>query len=130
MKRIYTVKLRSHHSACYDEYEQTILVTQNVGESYANDGTDKEDEMAHVGLESWEYELKIYPNPAENELFVEFPYTQGTLTIMDMLGKEVLAPIAFDGYALLNLSNFSSGVYVLHIMNHEGHTWKRHVIVR
>jgi PKD repeat protein len=124
----YTVKLRSHHSACYDEYEQTILVTQNVGESYANDGTDKEDEMAHVGLESWEYELKIYPNPAENELFVEFPNTQGTLTMMDMLGKEVLAPIAFDGYALLNLSNLSSGVYVLRLMSGDGQVWNRHVI--
>ncbi len=126
----YTVKLRSHHSACYDEYEQTVVVTQNIGESYANDGTDKEDEVAHLGLESWEHELKIYPNPAENELFIEFPNTQGTLTIVDMLGKEVLAPIVFDGYAYLNLSNLSSGVYVLKISDATGGFWNRQVVVK
>jgi len=126
----YTVKLRSHHSACYEEYEQTVVVTQNIGESYANDGTDKEDEVAHLGLESWEHELKIYPNPAENELFVEFPNTQGTLTIVDMLGKEVLAPVVFDGYAHLNLSNLSSGVYVLKISDGDGGFWNRQVVVK
>ena len=126
----YLVKLRSHHSACYDEFEQTVVVTQNIGESYANDGTDKEDEVAHVGLENWEQGLKIYPNPAEKELFVEFPNIQGTLSIVDLLGKEVLPSAAFDGYAYLDLSNLSSGVYVLKISDGLGGFWNRQVVVK
>ena len=126
----YTVKLRSHHSACYDEYEQTVVVTQNIGESYVNDGTYKEDEVAHVGLESWQQGLKIYPNPAENELFVEFANVQGTLSIVDLLGKEVFVSVAFDGYAYLDLTNLSSGVYVLKISDGDGGFWNRQIVVR
>ena len=82
----------------------------------------------NLGMEALELNIKIYPNPAINELFVEFPNTQGTLTMMDMLGKEVLAPIAFDGYALLNLFNLSSGVYVLRLMAGDGQVWNKHII--
>lgn len=125
----YTVKLRSHHSACYDEFEQMVVVTQNIGESYANDGSGKDVEEAHVGLESWEQEFRVYPNPAENELFVEFPNVQGSLTLVDLVGKAVLPAGLFHGYAHLNLSGLSAGVYVLRICNEFGTTWFKQVVL-
>jgi hypothetical protein len=126
----YTVKLRSHHSACYDEFEQTIVVTQNIGESYAIDNSGKEDGANSVGLDSWENDFRVYPNPAENELFVEFPSVQGSLSIVDLLGKEVLIDNTFNGYSILNVSNLSSGVYVLKVRNTEGQVWNKQVVVK
>lgn len=125
----YLVKLRSHHSACNDEFEQTVVVTQNIGESYANDGSGKDDEAAHVGLENWENRFRVYPNPAENELFVEFPSVQGSIRIVDLLGKEVLIDDTFNGYGLLDVSNLSAGVYVLRIRNELGTTWFKQVVL-
>ena len=74
-----------------------------------------------VGIQVIEsQELKVYPNPAKNELFIEsneFQYNK--IEILDMTGRLVLSkPVVFETRKRLELS-LPDGVYCLKISNNE-----------
>jgi PKD repeat protein len=125
----YTVKLRSHHSACYDEYEQEIVVTQNIGESYANDGSDKEEDLVNVGLETWENDFKVYPNPANQSLHVLFEQVEGSIRIVNIMGEVVYENIHFQHYDRIQLEQFRDGLYILQCTNAKGENFFARFIV-
>lgn len=72
--------------------------------------------------------LKVYPNPAQNEVFISATINlQGAvITLTDMLGKEVLNTI-YDGRAI-ETSELKPGVYQLLVQTTEGNAVARLVI--
>lgn len=59
--------------------------------------------------------IKIYPNPAKEELFIEVP-SQSTLTVLDMLGRPVkTAALQFGQKNRVDTQEMKSGSYVLMI---------------
>ncbi|HNW89828.1 MAG TPA: M4 family metallopeptidase [Bacteroidales bacterium] len=65
--------------------------------------------------------FNVYPNPAENEFFIEFSSTEPedcSITVFDVLGKEVLSQKLIAGMGLntqkIDCSKFESGLYFLH----------------
>jgi len=58
--------------------------------------------------------LSIYPNPVENSLFILGNDTPISVSIYNVLGKEVLSVMNTDN---INVAKLPSGVYVLKISN-------------
>lgn len=89
------------------------------------------------GLSVEEYEmtdLSVYPNPAHNELNVQFTATGGKvlLSLVDAQGKEVLQEVLTSGnnsYSTsLNTSGLAGGVYTLKL-NSEGNNAAKRVVL-
>lgn len=59
-------------------------------------------------------DLKVYPNPVTNTLYVNLPATQkGMLTIAGMDGKVFYYNRNYNGGSVIDVSNFPVGVYVV-----------------
>lgn len=76
---------------------------------------------------------KIYPNPAQtgNSVTVEANTSLATITVWNMLGREIAIPVSnkTNGKAELNLSGITSGVYLLQVKTPAGSTTKKLVVV-
>jgi hypothetical protein len=65
--------------------------------------------------------LKVYPNPAIDELILEFHLEQrvsNNIKIVDISGKVVYSTLINPGMQIVNidLSGLGKGVYFIHIM--------------
>jgi hypothetical protein len=73
----------------------------------------------NVGVEeiAMEDQLNIYPNPVADVLNVQWNTTTetATLSIRDLSGRLVLSERVANGNAVLDLSNLSSGNYILEL---------------
>ena len=77
-----------------------------------------------VGIEEHsmkEKSLKVYPNPATGELFLEFGLEQSvstTIILMDSSGKVVYSEVLNPGMQIVNidLSRLRKGMYFIHII--------------
>jgi len=56
-------------------------------------------------------EIKLYPNPARNSIFIELGNEKSIITITDNLGKIVLTKATNANYELIDVGNFSKGLY-------------------
>ena len=81
-------------------------------------------------------DLSVFPNPAQNELNVEFTATgdKVSLSLIDAQGKEVMQEVylntsgAFS--ATLNTVALAGGVYTLKVMNAESSSTQRVVLMK
>ena len=67
--------------------------------------------------------LKIYPNPANNELRITYNLSEksnANFKIMDVLGKIIMEGKLQEKETLLDISTISKGIYFLEIMGNEG----------
>lgn len=62
--------------------------------------------------------LALYPNPAENVLHIKNLPSNATLTIFDVLGKEL--SIDLNNTNKINVSNVASGLYFLNVVTPAG----------
>ena len=64
-----------------------------------------------------EVELKVYPNPAYDELSLDLPesVTNGNFIILDINGKEVLELANYNANEKIDVSNLTAGVYFIRI---------------
>ena len=66
--------------------------------------------------------LKIYPNPASDQITIYFnenPTQSFTIKVTDILGKKVFSNIYNENSIIINTKSFSKGVYILTIDNNE-----------
>ena len=59
--------------------------------------------------------IKVYPNPTTDQIFIESKVKNLSFTFYDINGKQILQ----TKNSVINLSNLSSGVYFLNIINSE-----------
>jgi hypothetical protein len=70
----------------------------------------------NVGLiELDTYLMKVYPNPAANEVFIEMT-EPGTMELRDANGKIVLSGTMNSGKNQINLETLSTGIYSIHML--------------
>jgi len=67
-----------------------------------------------------DFNIKLYPNPVENIVTLEmlstdiiFPYT---ITILDLLGKELQTVVTKDKQTNIDLTNLNKGLYIIKIL--------------
>lgn len=101
----------------------------------ASTGTTSIDDVAVIGnisaLSSASFSqidgLKMYPNPAKNNLFIETALNSDiNVSVVDMLGKEVLNTKVVNN--TVNVSNLTSGIYIVKITE-EGKTSTKKLII-
>jgi hypothetical protein len=103
----------------YDNMEYSIKEI----EIYFSDGKEYEPVLCSVGIEEHSMKvkgLKVYPNPAIDELILEFHLEQrvsNNIKIVDISGKVVYSTLINPGMQIVNidLSGLGKGVYFIHI---------------
>lgn len=69
-------------------------------------------------------EIIVYPNPSSGTFTItngNFNHVENSITIFDMFGRIVNAQLIFSGEKIqFDLSQYSSGIYLLEIRNEEG----------
>jgi hypothetical protein len=67
-------------------------------------------------------EIKLYPNPANNSVTVHTPNKYNSITVLDILGNEVLTQSLQNTTTKINTSTLPEGIYIYLISNKEGET--------
>ncbi len=75
--------------------------------------------------DDFENTLKVYPNPAKNIVFVESPFEIKQVTIVDMVGENVLHTKYNRQKITLNVSRLREGIYILRIDSGNGIYYKK-----
>ncbi len=90
--------------------------------------------MAGLGIKQNtvpQLDVKLYPNPANSNMYVEFADMQKNVTIevFDMLGKLVKGFQYNDGnkYAVIPVADLQTGIYILKIKSTEGYSVKKFI---
>jgi len=65
-------------------------------------------------------ELKLYPNPVKNTLFVEGFSGTATVNIYDLSGQKILSQQLSNTHSAINLQKLKKGIYLLDIITDKG----------
>ncbi len=76
------------------------------------------------------FSLAVYPNPANDLLQIRYDeiITPGTISIKNILGKEVFATTATGRKTVIDISSFAKGVYVVDVQSGEKQSRKKIVV--
>jgi len=96
----------------FETYDFTYTYTDEFGCVNSDSLSVYLDECLGVN-ELLEVNLKVFPNPAEIELFVESEFNQPTrFSIQDLLGREVEKGILTENKQRINIQHLASGEYI------------------
>jgi len=108
----------------------TVDLTETVGDNCV--GTAETFEVTVddcIGIEeNGENDLRIYPNPATDQLNIQSELTIKSIKLMDMTGKEILKLQLHSTKHQINTSHLNSGIYLLLIETEKSVSNKRIVI--
>lgn len=76
------------------------------------------------GIAELKSSLKLYPNPIENQLYIEDDTEIEDLTIFNILGVTIYRKSNFHE-TNIDFSNYSSGTYIVKIKNKNGESYRR-----
>src|SRR6185437_3086389 len=81
-------------------------------------------------VEAQSSNIKIYPNPAQNNFTIQTPNTEKQyVTVFDINGKLILSQTILNT-TTIDASNFNAGVYTISITGNTGVVTKKLVIVK
>ncbi|MDD3860590.1 MAG: two-component regulator propeller domain-containing protein [Bacteroidales bacterium] len=66
---------------------------------------------------SSDYTPILYPNPAVDDVTINFTGKKATISIYDLSGREIKSFEAYDSFSEISLSDFSNGTYIIKIDN-------------
>lgn len=82
-----------------------------------------------ISEKAHEWDLELYPNPVNHELFISADIDLERVTVLDMVGKQVPVPITVNGNrAKVNTIDLQQGLYLVQIETEQG-TLIRKVLV-
>ena len=67
--------------------------------------------------------IQTYPNPSKGQLFVNYKgYTEGaSIEVYNTIGQLMVRKKVESLTTEINLNNFDNGIYIVKVLNHEGH---------
>ena len=100
-------------SSFYYDYSKSIEVNGEIIELY----TDSNDCPTSIDMiTASEMGISIFPNPTPNELYIEDHFNQiEKITLFDLSSKEVIHIHPTNKLINIKLSEFSDGIYLLHL---------------
>ena len=98
-----------------DNYIFRCVVSSGQCDTVSNSAVLTVDNSATVNQLSSQIAIKVYPNPVENFMILETPseFEGKTFTITDLQGRIVKTQVISEEQLMVDLSGFSSGVYLL-----------------
>ncbi len=82
-----------------------------------------------LGLNEEEMEHTIYPNPAKNRIVISSDYQQKTISIFSVLGESILEQSYDQNETSIDVSHLPNGLYLVNIVNDEGYSVSKKVII-
>ena len=78
----------------------------------------------NVGIDEDQlFTLNVYPNPAQNEIYIDFDnasvYTS-TIEVFDLSGKKLMSQSMDQTKTAMNIANLNSGLYMYKVSNRKG----------
>jgi len=61
--------------------------------------------------------VSIYPNPANDKIFIEGKFSSQSIEIIDMNGKLVISRTADSNITEIDITNLTQGVYLVRVSN-------------
>ncbi|MEB2778122.1 T9SS type A sorting domain-containing protein [Algoriphagus sp. D3-2-R+10] len=74
--------------------------------------------------------IKIYPNPANDVLFVNGLVTDTKIELLDMVGRKVYSGVSNNERENINISNLSTGNYIIQLTSNDGQRMTGKVVKR
>lgn len=74
--------------------------------------------------------FKFYPNPAENDLFILGTNTIKSIEIIDVFGKRIAIYHFNKSIIKLDVSEFKSGIYLIHAIDEKDKHETKKVVVK
>jgi hypothetical protein len=67
--------------------------------------------------------VSLYPNPTTGTAYLSLPvyFADAALRIFDAAGRELVAPLGFGAQRVVNVAEWSPGVYLIHAVATDGH---------
>jgi len=84
---------------------------------------------AGVDAASWEKEISIYPNPANDQLNINSGFRIESVALFDINGQPKISKVECGGSFSMNLGNLPEGIYILKIVTEKG-SMQRKVTIR
>ncbi len=98
--------------ACKFEFTGGLAVTKYLSYTVGDSCT--------LGIETIaDFPQTYYPNPVENTLYLQLIDGQNQIEVTDILGKTLFRNVV-KGSTIIDMSTFTSGVYILKIKNSQG----------
>jgi predicted neuraminidase len=92
-----------------------IVDTFKLGTSTEAIAIEYQNQTAIEEVASKTHEISIYPNPTQNQLFINCNKSNIKASLFTMTGQLVLNVNLIENNNGLDLSNLKSGIYVLHL---------------
>lgn len=73
--------------------------------------------------------LSVYPNPAKSELNVSLPVAINSVSIIDMMGREVMTTAVKSNTTKLDVSALHQGLYFVNVKAVDGRTAVKRIVV-
>jgi acetyl esterase/lipase len=80
-------------------------------------------------LASLTSQLSVYPNPANAELNLQLPVAIKSVSVMDMMGREVLTSETNSTTMKLDVSSFKQGIYFVNVKAVDGRSAVKRIVV-
>lgn len=85
-------------------------------------------ETTLVGSVEDESSFQIFPNPAAEIVTISDVPKLSNITITDFYGRIKYEQLAMNGYEKIDVSNFTCGIYLVHIENNSNTSTKKLLI--
>ncbi|MNJ88805.1 hypothetical protein D3C87_63620 [compost metagenome] len=93
---------------------------QNSGAALSFDQSGNETNIRENSVNSSSWNVNVYPNPAEDVLFIQSSEEITHITIRDITGKVILTREIRDRNTSINMSTYASGYYILNVNSQSG----------
>ncbi|MBS4062572.1 MAG: PKD domain-containing protein, partial [Bacteroidetes bacterium] len=109
----------------------TVSLTVGDGVTQATETKIAYIQVSAIGLDEFDlFDLiKLYPQPAENELTIESPFRIERMRILDLSGREIVGLQRVDNTLMrISTSDFGKGVYLLYLETVNGTAVKKFTV--
>ena len=104
--------------------ETVVLALSNVTNAATGTGTYMVtiQDNDGIGIDNGELDnlVKVYPNPTTDVLFINADISITSVSVLNMVGQEVMRSSAFRGNQKLDVSHLKTGMYIVRIESEEG----------
>jgi predicted secreted protein len=98
-----------------------VILTNSCGNTKASDGTALIVNFP-LAVNELDAKVRIYPNPTENYINIEMPYTNFKVTLSDSKGSVMLIS---ENKNQISIKELSTGLYFLNVKTADGETTKK-----
>lgn len=73
--------------------------------------------------------FKVYPNPAQLQIVVSSNDDIKTITVVNIMGKQIIELEATDNETTINTSDLANGIYIVNVVTVDGNTATHRIVI-